>query len=112
MNKITRNIVTHHAEDGSGVGSAIIAGKTLNENTICPFFFTHKCTFSNDKTTERRWVVFARVVEFVFSRPPGTFIMYYCGVYCPTCCIKGTPTWTVYVNLSQKLYRNVPVVQF
>lgn len=24
-----RNIVTHHAEDGSGVGSAIIAGKLL-----------------------------------------------------------------------------------
>lgn len=24
---ITRNIRTHHAEDGSGVGSAIIAGK-------------------------------------------------------------------------------------
>ena len=39
LNKITRNIVTHHAEDGSGVGSAIIAGKILNENTICPFFF-------------------------------------------------------------------------
>ena len=38
LNKITRNIVTHHAEDGSGVGSAIIAGKILNENTNCPFF--------------------------------------------------------------------------
>lgn len=24
------NIVTHHAEDGSGIGSAIIAGKLLN----------------------------------------------------------------------------------
>ena len=31
-NHSVRNIVTHHAEDGSGVGSAIIAGKLL----VCP----------------------------------------------------------------------------
>jgi len=28
-----KNIVTHHAEDGSGVGSAIIAGRSLYSNT-------------------------------------------------------------------------------
>jgi len=28
-----KNIVTHHAEDGSGVGSAIIAGRSLSSDT-------------------------------------------------------------------------------
>jgi hypothetical protein len=29
-----RNIVTHHAEDGSGVGSAIIAGESSNASLV------------------------------------------------------------------------------
>ncbi len=32
LNQLRRRITTHHAEDGSGVGSAIIAGSCLDRS--------------------------------------------------------------------------------
>jgi hypothetical protein len=46
-----KNIVTHHAEDGSGVGSAIIAG----ESTVGKVWV--ELTGSNDQGSKRCWIL-------------------------------------------------------
>ena len=42
LNNFKRNIITHHAEDGSGVGSAIIAGSCVSDSSyIIDWFSTY-----------------------------------------------------------------------
>lgn len=49
--------MTHHAEDGSGVGSAIIAGKSRNDIHGIFDLITPYC--SDDENQERCWLVYA-----------------------------------------------------
>lgn len=50
-NSLRSNIVTHHAEDGSGIGSAIVAGMLPFSNLV--HYMGSQSIFSNDESTER-----------------------------------------------------------
>lgn len=52
-----KKIVTHHAEDGSGVGSAIIAGASLQYSRVKAKLISHLLFFSNDQGQEGLWIL-------------------------------------------------------
>lgn len=55
-----KNIVTHHAEDGSGVGSAIIAGTFSSHLSSFPYAMRlTELLCSDDEGEEGRWAVHA-----------------------------------------------------